>query len=131
MKINEIIVEGRDGKKPDRQTRADTGEWQFRDDGGIDRQYNLNRVMMATAMADGVSEDAVDMPQSSWVEKFNVARPYTEQEHKMMKAAFKTVSSENYHTEKDHKSREPEDTNKTSPMSDRGWIKPKNKRKSK
>lgn len=131
MKINEIIVEGYDGKKPDRQTRADTGEWQFRDAGGIDRGYNLNRVMMATAMADGVSEDAVDMPQSSWVEKFNVARPYTEAEHKMMKAAFKTVSSENYHTEKDHKSREPDDTNKTSPVKDRGRIQPKNKRKSK
>ena len=127
MKINEIIVEGHDGKKPKDTTHADTGEWQFRDQGGYDRAYNLNRVMMASAMADGVSEDAVDMPQSSWVEKFNVARPYTEQEHKMMKSAFKTVSSEKYETEKDHKSREPDDTHKTSPIADRGPIKRKSK----
>jgi hypothetical protein len=131
VKINEIITEGRDGKKPDLQTRADTGEWQFRDAGGIDRGYNFNRIMMASAMADGVSENAVDMPQSSWVEKYNVARPYSEAEHKMMRSAFKTVSSEKYHTEKDHKSREPDDTNKVSPMKDRGRIQPKNKRKSK
>ena len=131
MKINEIIAEGYDGKKPDNATRADTGEWQFRDRGGYDRSYNLNRIMMAAGMADGVSEDAVDMPQSSWVEKMNVARPYSEAEHKMMKSAFKTVSSEHYETESDHKSREADDTNKTSPVKDRGWIKPKNKRKSK
>lgn len=131
MKINEIITEGYDGKKPDGTTRADTGEWQFRDQGGYDRGYNLNRIMMAAGMADGVSEDAVDMPQSSWVEKYNVARPYTEAEHKMMKSAFKTVDSEYYETEKDHKSREPEDTHKVSPMRDRGRIQPKNKRKSK
>lgn len=131
MKINEIIAEGRDGKKPERQTCADTGEWQFRDAGGIDRIYNLNRIMMASACADGVSEDAVDMPQSSWVEKMNIARPYSEAEHKMMKSAFKTVSSEHYETESDHKSREPDDTNKVSPVKDRGRIQPKNKRKSK
>ena len=127
MKINEIIVEGYDGKKPEGTTRADTGEWQFRDAGGIDRIYNLNRVMMASAMADGESEDAVNMPQSSWVEKYNVARPYTEQEHKMMKSAFRTVSSDSHHTEKDHKSREPEDTHKTSVTYDRGPIKRKSK----
>jgi len=126
MKIREIVHEGKEGKKP-KHDRADTGEWQFRDQGGYDRAYNLNRIMMASAIADGVSETAVDMPQSSWVEKFNVARPYTEQEHKMMKSAFKTVSSEHYHTEKDHKSREPNDTHKVSPMRDRGPIKSKSK----
>lgn len=127
MKINEIIVEGKDGKKPDGTTRSDTGEWQFRDQGGYDRTYNLNRVMMAAAMADGKSDNAVDMPQSSWIEKYNVARPYSEAEHKMMRSAFKTVDSEHYETEKDHKSREPDDTNKTSPIQDRGPIKRKSK----
>ena len=127
MKIKDIIIEGYDGKKPDGTTRADTGEWQFRDQGGYDRGYNLNRIMMATAMADGISEDAVDMPQSSWVEKYNVARPYTEAEHKMMKSAFKTVSSEKYHTEKDHRSREPDDVNKVSPTGRTGPIKRKSK----
>jgi hypothetical protein len=127
MKINEIIVEGYDGVRPKDTTHADTGEWKFRDQGGYDRTYNLNRVMMATAMADGVSEDAVDMPQSSWVEKYNVARPYTEVEHKMMKSAFKTVDSEYKESEQDHKSREPEDTQKTSPIPHNSGVK---KRKS-
>jgi hypothetical protein len=127
MKINEIIIEGYDGTKPKDQTQADTGEWKFRDQGGYDRAYNLNRIMMATAMADGKSDGAVDMPQSSWVEKYNVARPYSEAEHKMMKSAFKTVDSEYEETEHDHKSREADDVHKVSPISDRGPIKRKSK----
>lgn len=127
MKINEIIIEGRDGVKPKEQTLADTGEWRFRDQGGYDRTYNLNRIMMASAMADGKSHDAVDMPQSSWVEKYNTARPYSEAEHNMMKSAFKTVDSEYEETEHDHKSRESDDVHKQSPVQDRGPIKRKSK----
>jgi len=119
MKINEIIIEGHNGTKPKRQTQADTGEWRFRDVGGYDRTYNLNRIMMATAKADGKSDKPIDMDQSSWVEKYNIARPYTEEEHNMMKAAFKTVDSEYKETEKDHKSREPDDTHKVSPTAQR------------
>ena len=115
MKIREIISEGREGQKPD-TTHGDKGEWRFRDVGGYDRTYNLNRIMMATAMADGQSHDPVDMDQSSWVEKYNVAHPYTEEEHKMMRQAFATVDSEYQQTEKDHKSREPDDTHKVSPI---------------
>lgn len=116
MKIWEIISEGHDGKKPSRQTQADTGEWQFRDLGGYDRTYNYNRVMMAAAKSDGKKgSPPPQMNQSSWVEKYNVARPYTEEEHEMMKQAFKAVDSEYVHSEKDHKSKEPDDTNKVSP----------------
>jgi hypothetical protein len=76
-------------------------------------------------MADGNNEGAVDMPQGSWIAKRNIARPYTEAEHKMMKSAFKTVDSEYEHTGKDHRSHEPDDTHKVSPMRDRGPIKRK------
>lgn len=131
MKINEIINEGHDGKKPKRQTQADKGEWKFRDVGGYDRVYNLNRIMMAAAMADGKSDTAVNMDQSSWVEKYNVARPYSEEEHGMMKQAFKTVDSEYKHTEKDHKSKEPDDTNKVSPHHNPGPIKRKTEKSNK
>lgn len=117
MKINEIIAEGRDGKRPD-HTDADTGEWKFRDLGGYDRAYNLNRVMMAAAMADGTGKP-IDMDQSSWVDKFNLARPYTETEHEMMKQAFKTVDSDFEHSEPDHKSKELNDTYKKSPIAKR------------
>ena len=125
MKINEIVTEGHDGKKPKDQTQSDTGEWRFRDVGGYDRVYNLNRVMMATAMADGENKGPVDMDQSSWAEKYNTARPYTEQEHNMRKSAFKTVDSEYEETEADHKSRELDDVHKVSPVRDRGPIKRK------
>jgi hypothetical protein len=114
MKINEVIVEGSVGKKPSHDTQ-DKGEWKFRDVGGYDRTYNLNRIMMAAAMADGKSTKPVEMDQASWVEKYNVARPYSEEEHNMMKQAFKTIDSEYQHSESDHKSKELEDTHKTSP----------------
>ena len=125
MKINEIIAEGTIGKKP-ASTAADTGEWKFRDVGGYDRTYNLNRIMMAAAAADG-SNNKVDVDQSSWVEKYNIARPYTEVEHKMMKQAFKTIDSDYKHSEKDHKSKELPDTHKHSPMRNPGPIKRKSK----
>lgn len=115
MKINEIIVEGHDGKKPKHFT-SDQGQWKFRDVGGYDRTYNLNRIMMATAMADGKNDKPLDMDQSSWTEKYNVAHPYTETEHNMMKQAFNTVDSEYQHVEKDHKSREQPDTHRQSPV---------------
>jgi hypothetical protein len=115
MKINEIIIEGRDGKLPKNAKKASKGEWRFRDVGGYDRTYNLNRIMMAAALADGKSSKPVDMDQSSFAEKYNVARPYSEEEHNMMKQAFSTVDSEYKHTGKDHKSKEDDDIHRVSP----------------
>jgi hypothetical protein len=124
MKIKDIVVEHRRGKKPDHAKNADTGEWQFRDQ-GVDRVYNLNRIMMASAMHDGQGNHAVEMDEASWVEKNNVARPYTEAEHNMMKGAFKTVKSEYKHSSSDHKSREQDDVHKVSPVGRTGPIKRK------
>jgi hypothetical protein len=124
MKMKDIVVEHRRGKKPDHAKNADTGEWQFRDQ-GVDRVYNLNRIMMASAMHDGQGNHAVEMDEASWVEKNNVARPYTEAEHNMMKGAFKTVKSEYKHSSSDHKSREQDDVHKVSPVGRTGPIKRK------
>lgn len=115
MKIKDIIVENRGGDRPSNANFADTGEWKFRDKGGYDRTYNLHRVMMAAACADG-SDKPLDVDQSSWVEKYNLARPYTEVEHKMMKQALKTIDSDYKETEKDHRSIETPDTHKQSPI---------------
>lgn len=115
MKIKDIIVENKGGDRPANADYADTGEWKFRDIGGYDRTYNLNRIMMAAAMADG-SGKPVNVDQASWVEKYNTARPYTEEEHNMMKSAFKTINSDYKHSEKDHKSKETPDTHKQSPV---------------
>lgn len=124
MKIKDIIAEAKRGTKPDHARNSDTGEWVFRDN-GTDRVYNLNRIMMASAMHDGSSDHAVEMDESSWVEKNNMARPYTEVEHNMMKGAFKTVKSDYHHTSKDHHSREDDDVNKKSPTGRTGPVKRK------
>jgi hypothetical protein len=94
LKINEIITEGQKvGAAPENIQHSSHGQIRFRDKGGYDRTYNLNRVMMAAAMSDG-SGEKVDMDQSSWVEKYNLALPYTEEEREMMKSALDTVDSE-------------------------------------
>lgn len=113
MKINEIIIESAKGKPSRQATKASKGEWLFRDE-GVDRTYNLNRVMMAAAKHDGKTTDAVEMPKASWVEKYNVARPYTEEEHNMMQGAFKTVGANHQHSMVDHHSRESDDVHKHS-----------------
>ena len=66
------------GKMHQHHIDGGQGATLFRDVGGYDRIYHLNRMMMATAMADGRSKKAVDMPDSSWYEKYNIAFPYTD-----------------------------------------------------
>jgi len=124
MKINEIIREGRGpvGEHPDHAKHANTGEWQFRDVGGWYPTYNLNRVMMAAGMSDG-SNKKIEIDPASWVSVFNVARPYSDIEHKMMQQAFKAIGSEVYHTEADHKSKEHPETHNRSPHRNPGPIK--------
>lgn len=126
MKINEIILESSKGKPTREVHKASTGEWLFRDE-GVDRVYNLNRVMMASAMHDGKTDEAVDMPAASWVEKYNVARPYTEEEHRMVKGAFKTVGADHHHSIPDHRSREHDETHKASPVPHNAGAKRKKK----
>ena len=120
MKIKEIIVEGRNGEKPAYYT-SDTGQVKFRDKGGYDRTYHLNRIMMATAMADGKSKKAVDMDSYSWVEKYNTQHPYTEEEYNMFRQAEATVPTDSKEVLPWSKSAEPDDTHKTSPISN--WNK--------
>ena len=126
MKINEIIIESAKGKPSHQVSKASKGEWLFRDE-GVDRVYNLNRVMMATAKHDGKSTKAVEMPEASWVEKYNIARPYTEEEHNMMQGAFKTVGADHHHSISNHRSGESDDVHKTSPVGRTGPIKRKSK----
>jgi hypothetical protein len=124
MKVNEVIVEGSKGKHHKGAAKASTGEWQFRDE-GVDRDYNFNRVMIAAGMHDGKTTSPVKMDKASWVEKNSVARPYTEEEHRMMQGAFKTVGSHNHHSIPDHRSREQDDVHKVSPVGRTGPIKRK------
>ena len=69
------------------------GVSKFRDPGGYDRTYELNRIMMATACADG-TDTPLKIDAESWSGKYNTAHPYTDIESKMLKQAFKAVGSD-------------------------------------
>lgn len=92
------------------------GSTLMRDIGGYDRIYHLNRIMMATAMADGRSKSPVDMQPHSWYEKYNIAFPYTDIEHMMVNQAMATIPTDGKELAKRSESKEAEDTQKTSPI---------------
>jgi hypothetical protein len=96
---------------PDHFDDSHQGNTIFRDVGGYDRTYHLNRIMMAAAMADGKSKKKLDMDPHSFVEKYNVVFPYTDLEHAMMLQAFATVPTDKKELSKRGKSEEPKDTN--------------------
>jgi len=116
MRAIEFLVEKQEGHIRHRHHQATRGLNRFRDLGGYDRTYELNRVMMAVACADG-TDSPIDMDAASWVGKYNTAHPYTDEEAKMMKQAFKAVGSETHDLNQgDNHSQEPDDTHKASPM---------------
>ena len=115
MRAQEFIVEA-EGKMHHHAANASQGTHKTRDKGGYDRTNHLNRLMMATAMADGRSKKAVDMDSASWVEKYNTAHPYTEEEHNMLHQAMATIPTEHHEVVPFGKSRESDDTHKVSPV---------------
>ena len=118
MRARDFINESTVGSIPTEHEHASKGTYRFRDSGGIDRLYNLNQVMKAAAMSDGHSTKAVDMDNESFAGKNNMAYPYTEVEHTMMKQAFNTVDdTEASDLIRDHRSMEMDDVHKVSPLS--------------
>jgi hypothetical protein len=116
VRAQEFVVENAEGKLSKRQQQSTRGLHKFRDPGGYDRIYELNRVMMAVATADGTDEP-LDVDSASWVGKYNTASPYTEEEHKMLKQAFKAVGSDTKDLNHgDLRSKELDSTNKQSPV---------------
>lgn len=118
MKISEILTENQgNGPVPkDLEDKSMGGMVRMRDVGGYDRAYHLNRIMMATAMADGRSKKPVDMDAASFVEKYNVAVPYSDLEELMMYQAMATIPTDAKELIKRGKSQESSDTNATSPV---------------
>lgn len=127
MKVTEIISESRTGAVPEEHKKSSLGAYKFRDD-GTDRTYNLNQVMKAAAMSDGSSTKSLKMDDESFAGKNNMAYPYTEVEHNMMKQAFNTVGDTKAHDlVRDHKSKELDSVHKVSPIArrPRDFRKPK------
>ena len=92
MRANEFIFERRIAHPTKRQSQSTAGLHKFRDPGGYDRTYELNRIMMATACADGVTPLALDA--ETWSGRYNTAHPYTDIEAAMLKQAYNAVGSE-------------------------------------
>jgi hypothetical protein len=88
----EFVVEQKKGKISQRLQNATVGLHTFIDNNNQDRVYELNRIMMAAAMADG-SGDAIDIDSESWAGRNDIAAPYTDVEDRMMHQAFKAVGS--------------------------------------
>lgn len=115
--INEARGKSRNGEKLSHNNMMATPSvHKVRDQGGYDRTYHLNRMGMAMAMADGRSKKAVHMEPSSFVEKYNTIHPYTEAEHNMLHQAMNTIPTDHKEVVNWSKSMEPDDTNRSSPM---------------
>lgn len=119
MRANEFVTEGKakgnKGKITKRQNMSTVGLNLFRDKEFADRIYELNRVMMAAACADGTNP--INVNHESWAGRMDIAAPYSSLEQKMLSQAFAAVGSIHYDVNKgDLRSQELSDTNKISPV---------------
>jgi len=123
MRASEFINESTKGKIHPDQENTMPGVHRTRDVGGYDRVYHMNRLWMAMACSDGKSTKKPEgMDGASWVEKYNTIHPYTKEEDNMVQQAMKIVPTDHHHEVKDHRSTEPDDTHKTSPVNGfKGW----------
>lgn len=130
MRAHEFITEGKSvGKIHKDHAKANIGIYRARDVGGYDRTYHMNRLWMAMAMADGKSQDAVDMDAASFAEKYNTVHPYTEEEYNMFISATKTIPTDSAEIVPYSKSQEPDDTNtKSIAIGFNGYKKSKKKK---
>lgn len=87
MRAKDFVSEAK--KNPQLRKRhrlATRGLHKFRDESLADRIYELNRIMMAAASTDGTFMP--DMDHESWAGRYDIAAPYTEEEHNMLKMAY-------------------------------------------
>ena len=115
MRAREFITE-RKGKISHRHQQATRGLDLFRDKKRTNTDYVLNRVMMAAACADG-SDNPIEMDQQSWIGTKRSAHPYTQQEQRMLKQAFRAAGAEyDDLNDGDMDSEEMHDVNRVSPV---------------
>ena len=115
MRALEFIAENGAGKISKRNQNATVGLHKFRDKNLADRVYELNRIMMATAATDGTFVPEID--NESWAGRYDVAAPYTKEEHNMLLMAYKAAGSNFKDLNKgDLQSQEHPGVNITSPV---------------
>ena len=115
MRALEFIAENGAGKISKRNQNATVGLHKFRDKNLADRVYELNRIMMATAATDGTFVPTID--NESWAGRYDIAAPYTKEEHNMLLMAYKAAGSNFKDINKgDLRSQEHPGVNITSPV---------------
>ena len=115
MRANEFIAESSQKKISKRQSQSTKGLNTYGDSEHISGVYTSYRLGMAVAGANG--KDPIEMSAKSWIGKNKSAHPYTQQEQDMLTQAYKAVGAE--YTDLNHgdmKSKELDDTHKTSPI---------------
>lgn len=116
MRAKEFVKEAKQAKMSKRQKQSTVGVNLFRDPEGYDRTYELNRMMMAVACADGTGTP-ISMDSESWIGKDNSAQPYSKLEQDMLKQAAKAIGSKIKDVNKgDLRSLELDSTHKISPI---------------
>jgi len=115
MRALEFITETGAGKISKRNQNATVGLHKFRDKNLADRVYELNRIMMATAATDGTFVPEID--NESWAGRYDIAAPYTQEEHNMLLMAYRAAGSNFKDLNKgDLQSQEHPGVNLTSPI---------------
>jgi hypothetical protein len=94
MRASEFVSESKIGKIGNRKQMSTIGLHKFRDENMADRVYELNRIMMAAASTDGTFVPDID--SESWAGRYDIAAPYTKEEHNMLMMAYKASGSD-YH----------------------------------
>jgi hypothetical protein len=90
MKISELL-ESKDGKVTKRQRESTRGLHIYSDGEKWSGDYTQYRVMMAAACTDG--ESVPDMDAKSWIGKYKTAHPYSEEDQKKLKMAYKAAGA--------------------------------------
>jgi hypothetical protein len=114
MKIKDIIQESV-GELKDRQRRATRGLNRFTDGKKWNSDYTLYRLGLALAATDGKTMPEVD--EESWLGKWKLTAPYSQEEQEMLKLAYKAVHAN--HEDMNHgdlRSQEGPTIQKTSPV---------------
>jgi hypothetical protein len=114
MKIRDIIQESV-GELKDRSRKATRGLNRFTDGKKWNSDYTLYRLGLALAATDGKTMPDVD--EESWIGKWKVTAPYTQQEQDMLKLAYKAADASHEDLNNgDLRSQEGSTVNKSSPV---------------
>ena len=114
MKIRDIITETK-GELKDRQRRATRGLNKFTDGKKWNSDYTLYRLGLALASTDGKTMPEVD--EESWIGKWKLTAPYSQEEQDMLNMAYKAVHANHEDMNKgDMRSQEGPTINKSSPV---------------